>query len=41
LAHLGATVVGRQLLSNRSQPARDESIADLISRLVRMETPLA
>lgn len=41
LAHLGATVVGRQLMSNRSQPARDESIADLISRLLRIEAPLA
>jgi len=35
LAHLGAHVVGRQLVSNRSQPASDDSIADLIRRLRR------
>lgn len=33
LAHLGAHVVGRQLVSNRSHPASDDSIADLIRRL--------
>jgi NAD(P)H-dependent FMN reductase len=33
LAHLGAHVVGRQLVSNANQPAKDTSIADLISRL--------
>ena len=33
LAHLGAHVLGRQLLSNRQQPARDESIAELVRRL--------
>lgn len=33
LAHLGAQVVGRQLVSNRSHPAADDSIADLIRRL--------
>jgi len=33
LAHLGAHVVGRQLVSNKTQPAKDDSIADLISRL--------
>jgi NAD(P)H-dependent FMN reductase len=33
LAHLGAHVVGRQLVSNRSHPAADDSIADLIRRL--------
>ncbi|MDI9406551.1 MAG: NAD(P)H-dependent oxidoreductase [Chitinophagaceae bacterium] len=33
LAHLGAHVVGRQLVSNGSTPAKDESIADLITRL--------
>ena len=33
LAHLGAHVVGRQLVSNRTHPAKDDSIADLISRL--------
>ena len=33
LAHLGAHVVGRQLVSNKHLPAKDDSIADLISRL--------
>jgi NAD(P)H-dependent FMN reductase len=33
LAHLGAHVVGRQLVSNRSHPAAEDSIADLIRRL--------
>jgi NAD(P)H-dependent FMN reductase len=33
LAHLGAHVVGRQLVSNSSHPAKDDSIADLIARL--------
>ncbi|QPN64845.1 NAD(P)H-dependent oxidoreductase [Synechococcus sp. CBW1004] len=33
LAHLGAHVVGRQLVSNKLQPAKDDSIADLIQRL--------
>jgi len=33
LAHLGAHVVGRQLVSNKTHPAKDDSIADLISRL--------
>ena len=33
LAHLGAHVVGRQLVSNKNLPAKDDSIADLISRL--------
>lgn len=33
LAYLGAHVVGRQLVSNSSHPAKDESIADLITRL--------
>ena len=36
LAHLGAHVVGRQLVSNKSQPAKDDSIADLISRLTHL-----
>jgi NAD(P)H-dependent FMN reductase len=36
LAHLGAHVVGRQLVSNKTEPAKDESIADLISRLNRL-----
>lgn len=33
LTHLGAEVVGRQLLSNHSKPAKDESIQDLLQRL--------
>ena len=33
LAHLGAHVVGRQLVSTSSNPAKDDSIADLITRL--------
>jgi chromate reductase, NAD(P)H dehydrogenase (quinone) len=33
LAHLGAHVVGRQLLSNSDNPAKDDSIADLITQL--------
>jgi hypothetical protein len=33
LAHLGAHVVGRQLSSNSDNPAKDDSIADLITRL--------
>jgi len=36
LAHLGAHVVGRQLVSNKNQPAKDDSIADLISRLSQL-----
>ena len=36
LTHLGAQVVGRQLLSNYAKPAKDESIADLIQRLLQM-----
>ena len=39
LTHLGAQVVGRQLLSNYAKPAKDESIADLMQRLIQM-TPL-
>ena len=39
LTHLGSQVVGRQLLSNYSKPAKDESIADLLQRLLQM-TPL-
>jgi chromate reductase len=34
LAHLGAVVVGRQLVSTAANPARDDSIADLVSRLL-------
>jgi len=33
LAHLGAHVVGRQLVSNGSHPAKDSSIDDLVHRL--------
>ena len=37
LTHLGAQVVGRQLLSNKAKPPKDESIADLLQRLLQME----
>ncbi len=37
LTHLGAQVVGRQLSSNSSKPAKDESIADLLHRLLQMK----
>jgi len=40
LTHLGAQVVGRQLLSNYANPPKDESITDLLKRLLQM-TPLA
>jgi len=33
LAHLGAHVVRRQLVSNKTHSAKDDSIADLITRL--------
>ena len=33
LAHLGAHVVGRQLVSNAHQPAKDDSIDDIVRRL--------
>ncbi|MGC6484011.1 MAG: NADPH-dependent FMN reductase [Synechococcus sp.] len=36
LTHLGAQVVGRQLLSNHAKPAQDESIHDLLQRLLQM-----
>ena len=39
LAHLGAHVVGRQLVSNKNQPAKDATIADLISRLHHLRIP--
>jgi hypothetical protein len=39
LAHLGAHVVGRQLVSNGTHPAKDDSIADLITRLHQLLTP--
>lgn len=41
LAHLGAHVVGRQLVSNSTHAAKDESIADLILRLQQLQTPQA
>jgi len=37
LSHLGAQVVGRQLLSNHAKPPQDESINDLLQRLLQME----
>ena len=40
LTHLGAQVVGRQLLSNFAKPAKDDSIQDLLRRLMQMQ-PLA
>ena len=39
LTHLGAQVVGRQLLSNHAKPPQDDSINDLLQRLLQM-TPL-
>jgi NAD(P)H-dependent FMN reductase len=39
LAHLGAHVVGRQLVSTSSNPAKDASIADLITRLHHLRIP--
>ena len=37
LTHLGAQVVGRQLMSNNNKPAKDESIEDLLKRLIEMK----
>ncbi|WP_216900086.1 NADPH-dependent FMN reductase [Synechococcus sp. CCY 9618] len=37
LAHLGAHVVGRQLTSNRNNPAKDSSIDDIVRRLQHMQ----
>ena len=39
LAHLGAHVVGRQLVSNANHPAKDDSIADLLVRLGTLQAP--
>jgi NAD(P)H-dependent FMN reductase len=39
LAHLGAHVVGRQLISNTNAPAKDSSIDDLITRLRQLPAP--
>ncbi len=36
LTHLGAQVVGRQLMSNNNKPAKDDSIKDLLQRLMQM-----
>ena len=36
LTHLGAQVVGRQLMSNNNKPAKDQSIEDLIKVLIQM-----
>ena len=36
LTHLGAQVVGRQLMSNNNKPAKDESIEDLLQILLQM-----
>ena len=37
LCHLGADVIGRQLLSNASKPAKDDSIDDLVKRLLQRQ----
>ena len=37
LTHLGAQVVGRQLLSNHGKPPQDDSITDLLQRLLQMQ----
>ncbi len=39
LAHLGAHVVGRQLVSNANHPAKDDSINDLLRRLQHLAVP--
>ena len=39
LAHLGAHVVGRQLVSNANHPAKDDSIAELLVRLETLQAP--
>ena len=39
LTHLGADVLGRQLLSNKARPAIDSSLEDLLHRLLQ-RTPL-
>ena len=36
LTHLGAELVGRQLLSNYAKPPQDDSITDLLQRLLQM-----
>ena len=37
LTHLGAQVLGRQLLANNNKPAKDETILDLLKRLMQMQ----
>ena len=37
LTHLGAQVVGRQLQSNKAKPPRQESVDDLLSRLLQLQ----
>jgi chromate reductase len=37
LTHLGAEVVGRQLLSNYAKPAKDDSLQDLLKRLIQKQ----
>ena len=37
LTHLGAQVVGRQLMSNHAKPPKDESIKDVLTRLLQMK----
>ncbi|MFM7087063.1 MAG: NADPH-dependent FMN reductase [Cyanobium sp.] len=37
LAHLGAQVIGRQLVANNQRPAADETIADLLARLAQLQ----
>ena len=37
LTHLGAQVVGRQLMSNHAKPPKDESIEDILNRLMQMQ----
>jgi chromate reductase, NAD(P)H dehydrogenase (quinone) len=41
LAHLGAVVVGRQLVSTNSNPAKEDSILDLVARLIALPEPPA
>lgn len=41
LAHLGAHVVGRQLVSTSANPAKDDSINDLLRRLQHLAVPHA
>ncbi len=36
LTHLGSEVIGRQLMSNHNKPPKDESIRDILNRLLTM-----